>query len=150
MKSHLPVLTRLLTSLLFSFPAVSLHTAAQAQSAAAHLMPATAYKLIAVKVTGTKRFTQQEVETAIVITIKNACSAARRINDIARFGSGDMGRREPYASGYVFERGDGGKSTTILFGRCRDLGQWNTYASGLLTWCLCLRIDSGTENQETN
>jgi outer membrane protein assembly factor BamA len=66
MKRHLPVLTRLVASLLCSVcvSAVCLHAVTQAQSAAPRPIPATSYKLIAVKVTGTKRFTQQEVATA--------------------------------------------------------------------------------------
>ncbi|MDQ1389011.1 MAG: hypothetical protein QOF56_2465 [Acidobacteriaceae bacterium] len=43
---------------------VCLTAAAQAQSTATRPMPATAYKLIAVKVTGTKRFTSSEVAAA--------------------------------------------------------------------------------------
>jgi outer membrane protein assembly factor BamA len=66
MKRHLPVLTRLVTSLLCSVcvSAVCLDAETQAQSAAPRPIPATSYKLIAVKVNGTKRFTQQEVATA--------------------------------------------------------------------------------------
>jgi outer membrane protein assembly factor BamA len=66
MKTHLPVLTRLVTSLLCSVcvSAVCLNAVTQAQSAAPRPIPATSYKLIAVKVNGTKRFTQQEVATA--------------------------------------------------------------------------------------
>jgi len=63
MKSPLPVLMRwLLTSLLSSL--AGLTVAAQTQSTAARPMPATAYKLISVKVTGTKRFTSDEVAAA--------------------------------------------------------------------------------------
>ena len=93
MKTHVPVLTRLLTSLLLSFPAVSLHAAAQAQSTAPHLMPATAYKLIAVKVTGTKRFTQQEVATASGLPVGTVAheddfrKAAKQLGESGAFGN---------------------------------------------------------------
>jgi len=64
MKIFLPAfLARmLLTSLLVS--AVGLATRVQSQTAAARPMPATAYKLIAVKVTGSKRFKPDEVAAA--------------------------------------------------------------------------------------
>jgi len=63
MKTLLPVWRRwLLTSLCAGL--VCLTAAAQAQSTATRPMPATAYKLIAVKVTGTKRFTSSEVAAA--------------------------------------------------------------------------------------
>ena len=63
MKTLLPVWRRwLLTSLYAGL--VCLTAAAQAQSTATRPMPATAYKLIAVKVTGTKRFTSSEVAAA--------------------------------------------------------------------------------------
>ena len=52
----------LLTSLLSS--AVGLAVGAQTQSTTTRPMPATAYKLISVKVTGTKRFTSDEVAAA--------------------------------------------------------------------------------------
>src|ERR1700694_4699193 len=93
MKTHVPVLMRLLTSLLLSFPAVSLHAAAQAQSTAPHLMPATAYKLIAVKVTGTKRFTQQEVATASGLPVGTVAheddfrKAAKQLGESGAFGN---------------------------------------------------------------
>src|SRR5260370_40549693 len=63
MKSPLPVLMRwLLTSLLSSL--AGLTVAAQTQSTAARPMPAAAYKLISLQVTGTKRFTSDEVAAA--------------------------------------------------------------------------------------
>jgi outer membrane protein assembly factor BamA len=63
MKTPLPVLMRwLLTSLLSSV--VGLSVGAQTQSTTTRPMPATAYKLISVKVTGTKRFTSDEVAAA--------------------------------------------------------------------------------------
>src|SRR5712671_3343493 len=63
MKTPLPVLMRwLLTSLLSSV--VGLAVGAQTQSTTTRPMPATAYKLISVKVTGTKRFTSDEVAAA--------------------------------------------------------------------------------------
>ena len=63
MKKILPCLVAslLLISLPFDLAGV---VAAQAQSAATRPMPATSYKLIAVKVTGSKRFTQSEVAAA--------------------------------------------------------------------------------------
>src|SRR5712675_525416 len=63
MKTPLPVLMRwLLTSLLSSV--VGLAVGAQTQSTTTRPMPASSYKLIAVKVTGTKRFTSDEVAAA--------------------------------------------------------------------------------------
>jgi outer membrane protein assembly factor BamA len=60
--TSLPVLMRsLLTPPLLL---VCFNAAAQAQSTASRPSPATSYKLIAVKVTGTKRFTQEEVAAA--------------------------------------------------------------------------------------
>ena len=93
MKTPLPVLTRLLASLLLSPSAVCLDAAAQAQATAPHLMPATAYKLIAVKVTGTKRFTQQEVATASGLPVGTIAheddfrKAARQLGESGAFGS---------------------------------------------------------------
>src|ERR1700692_2364354 len=54
----------LLTSLLLSLSLVGLAVLAQTSSPAAKPMHAAAYKLIAVKVTGTKRFTSDEVAAA--------------------------------------------------------------------------------------
>jgi outer membrane protein assembly factor BamA len=91
MKTHLPVLTRLLASLLLSLPAVSLQVAAQAQSAAPRSIPATSYKLIAVKVHGTKRFTQQEVATASGLPVGSLAheddfrKAARQLGESGAF-----------------------------------------------------------------
>jgi outer membrane protein assembly factor BamA len=56
-------------------------------------MPATAYKLIAVKVTGTKRFTQQEVATASGLPVGTIAheddfrKAARQLGESGAFGS---------------------------------------------------------------
>ena len=63
MKTPLPLLKRLLlTSLPLSLLCIA--ATAQKQSTAPRPMPATAYKLISVKVTGSKRFKQDEVAAA--------------------------------------------------------------------------------------
>jgi outer membrane protein assembly factor BamA len=93
MKTPLPVLTRLLASLLLSPSAVCLDAAAQAQATAPRLMPATAYKLTAVKVTGSKRFTQQEVATASGLPVGTIAheddfrKAARQLGESGAFGN---------------------------------------------------------------
>jgi outer membrane protein assembly factor BamA len=63
MKTLLPVLTSwLLTMLLFT--AAGQRPAVQAQTGGTRPVPATAYKLVSVKATGTKRFTSEEVAAA--------------------------------------------------------------------------------------
>jgi outer membrane protein assembly factor BamA len=58
------LLTGFLMRCLLTAFLLSLAAAAQTKPASPQVMPATAYKLIAVKVTGSKRFTQEEVATA--------------------------------------------------------------------------------------
>src|SRR5258708_10790179 len=90
MNSPLPVLMRwLLTSLLSSL--AGLTVAAQTQSTAARPMPATAYKLISVKVTGTKRFTSAEVAAASGLPVGTVAheddfrKAARQLGESGAF-----------------------------------------------------------------
>jgi outer membrane protein assembly factor BamA len=84
-----PFLTRsLLVSLLVSVAGCH---GARAQSSAAHSSPATAYKLIAVKVTGTKRFTSAEVAAASGLPVGTVAheedfrKAARQLGESGAF-----------------------------------------------------------------
>jgi outer membrane protein insertion porin family len=90
--TSLPVLMRSpLTSLLLCI--VCFNAAAQAQSTASRPMPATSYKLIAVKVTGTKRFTQEEVAAASGLPVGTIAheddfrKAARQLGESGAFGN---------------------------------------------------------------
>lgn len=83
----------LLTSLLFSLSLVGLAALAQTSSPAAKPMPAAAYKLIAVKVTGTKRFTSDEVAAASGLPVGTIAheedfrKAARQLGESGAFSS---------------------------------------------------------------
>jgi outer membrane protein insertion porin family len=83
----------LLTSLLLSRSLVGLAALAQTSSPAAKPMPAAAYKLIAVKVTGTKRFTSDEVAAASGLPVGTIAheedfrKAARQLGESGAFNS---------------------------------------------------------------
>ena len=83
----------LLTSLLLSLSLVGLAVLAQTSSPAAKPMPAAAYKLIAVKVTGTKRFTSDEVAAASGLPVGTIAheedfrKAARQLGESGAFNS---------------------------------------------------------------
>src|SRR6266851_2524944 len=80
----------LLSSLLCASPCLSAQT--KKVSGAAQAMPATPHTLIAVKVTGSKRFTQEEVATASGLPVGTIAheedfrKAARQLGETGAFG----------------------------------------------------------------
>jgi outer membrane protein assembly factor BamA len=85
------LLPRVLLSSLLLGP-LCLSAAAQTQPAAGTAMPPTAYKLISVKVTGSKRFTQEEVAAASGLPVGTIAheedfkKAARQLGETGAFG----------------------------------------------------------------
>jgi outer membrane protein assembly factor BamA len=88
------LLTKLLASCLLTSLLLALSASAQTQpSSGTHSMPSTAYKLIAVKVTGSKRFTSEEVAAASGLPVgtilheEDFKKAARQLGESGAFAS---------------------------------------------------------------
>src|SRR6266404_984374 len=90
---------------------------------------------------------EDNVETAIVVAIEESSAAAGRINDVVRFGSGDVNGGETNFLGDVLEGGDGWQAAAIFLGRGGKLWERDAGAAGLLAGSLRARGGGDRENE---